>query len=143
MLVNAANLISCPEREKYVILLLDEMHIRQDIVFDKHTGEMIGFCNLGDVNEHLLQFERSLSEGDVTSDSENSPKLAKTMMVFMVRGLFSKLQFPYAQFPCADLSGEMLYEPFWEAVGRLETCGLKVHVIYSITSTFKQLHYSS
>ena len=94
MLVNAANLTSCPEREKYVILLLDEMHIRQDIAFDKHTGEMIGFCNLGDVNEHLLQFERSLSEIDDTSASENSPKLAKTMMVFMVRGLFSKLQIP-------------------------------------------------
>ena len=92
------------------------MHIRQDLVFDKHMGEMIGFCNLGNVNEHLLQFERSLSEGDDTSAFENSPKLAKTMMVFMVRGLFSKLQFPYAQFPCADLSGEMLYEPFWEAV---------------------------
>ena len=140
MLVNAANLTSCPEREKYVILLLDEMHIRQDIVFDKHTGEMIGFCNLGDVNEHLLQFERSLSESDDTSASENSPK---TMMVFMVRGLFSKLQFPYAQFPCADLSGEMLYEPFWEAVGRLETCGLKVHVIYKMLITIKQLHYFS
>ena len=26
------------------------------------------------------------------------------MMVFMVRGLFSKLQFPYAQFPAADLT---------------------------------------
>ena len=140
MLVNAANLTSCPEREKYVILLLDEMHIRQDIAFDKHTGEMIGFCNLGDVNEHLLQFERSLSESDDTSASENSPK---TMMVFMVRGLFSKLQFPYAQFPCADLSGEMLYEPFWEAVGRLETCWLKVHVIYKMLITIKQLHYFS
>ena len=30
------------------------------------------------------------------------------------------------QFPCADLSGEMFYELYWEAVGRLETCGLKV-----------------
>ena len=125
MLVNAANLMSCPEREKYVLLLLDEMHIRQDLVFDKHSGEMIGFCSLGDINEHLVQFEQSLSEGGNTSENQ-SPKLAKTMMVFMVRGLFSKLQFPYAQFPCADLSGEMLYKPFWEAVGRLETCGLKV-----------------
>ncbi len=45
----------------------------------------------------------------------------------MVRGLFSKLQFAYAQFPCAKLSGELQYEPFWEAAGRLEVCGLKVN----------------
>ena len=48
------------------------------------------------------------------------------MLVFMVRGLFSKLQFAYVQFPAHDLSGELLYEPFWETVGRLENCGLKV-----------------
>ena len=121
MLISAAKLNSCPERDKCVILLLDEMHIRQDLVFDKHSGEMIGFCNLGEINNHLLAFEQSLSKSEISS-----PKLAKTMMVIMVRGLFSKLQFPYVQFPCADISGDMLYEPFWEAVGRLEMCGLKV-----------------
>ena len=121
MLIHAAKVDSCPEREKNVILLLDEMHIREDIVFDKHSGAMIGFTRLGDVNDHLLQFERSL-----TNDQSSSPPLAKSMMVFMVRGLFSKLQFPYAQFPCANLSGDLLYEPFWEAVRRMETCGLKV-----------------
>ena len=125
MLVSAANLTTCPEREKCVLLLLDEMHIRQDLVFDKHTGEMIGFSNLGDINEYLVDFEKSVSDDNPPS-LENAPKLAKTMMVFMVRGLFSRLEFPYAQFPCADLSGELLYEPFWEAVCRLETCGFKV-----------------
>ncbi len=34
MLVDAAKVNSCPEREKYVILLLDEMHLRQDLVYD-------------------------------------------------------------------------------------------------------------
>ena len=124
MLIKAAKVESCPEREKCVILLLDEMHIREDLVFDKHTGAMIGYANLGDLNDHLLHFEQSLSDS-----APASPKLAKTMMVFMVRGLFSKLQFAYAQFPCADLSGDLLYEPFWEAVGRLETCGFKVGFI--------------
>ena len=31
--------------------------------------------------------------------------LAHSMVVIMVRGLFSRLEFPYAQFPCTDLSG--------------------------------------
>ena len=88
MLIQVAKVNTCPECEMNVILL-DEMHIREDIVFDKHSGAMIGFTKLGDINDHLLQFERSLTE------DQPSP-LAKSMMVFMVWGLFSKLQFPYA-----------------------------------------------
>ena len=55
-------------------------------------------------------------------------EVAKTMLVLMVCGLFNNLQFAYAQFPCADLLGEMLYKIFWEAVRRFENCRLKVKV---------------
>ena len=122
MLIHTAKVDTCPERERCTILLLDEMHIREDLVFDKHMRTMIGYTNLGDINTHLMKFERSLSE-----DTPNiSQEAAKSMLVFMVRGLFNSLQFAYAQFPCCDLSGEMLYDPFWEAVRRVENCGLKV-----------------
>ncbi len=43
---------------------------------------MIG---LGEVNDQLLAFERSVSDNE-----PSTPELAKTMMVFMVRGLFNK-----------------------------------------------------
>ena len=98
------------------------MHIKQDLVFDKHTGRLIGYTNLGDINSHLIDFEQSITSPAV-------PKFAKTMLVFMVRGLFNKLQFAYVQFPAADLSGDLLYDPFWEAVARIERCGLKVVII--------------
>ena len=118
--MDTARITTCPKREKYVVLLLDEMHIRDDLVYDKHSGKMIGFANLGEVNNHLSQYEESL-QGDMAA----GPQVAKTMVVFMVRGLFSKLQFPYAQFPCHTLAGSQMYDPFWEAVGRLENCGFK------------------
>ena len=47
-------------------------------------------------------------------------------LVLMVRGLFSKLVFPYAQFSCCKLSGELLVDPVWEAVSRLERQGFRV-----------------
>ena len=106
LLIEAAKVQSCPEREKCVILILDEMHIREQLVYDKHSGAFIGFANISDIVDHLAQFEQQISDED---GAVKSPKLAKTMMVFMVRGLFSTLQFPYAQFPCADISGDMLY----------------------------------
>ena len=59
---------------------------------------MTGFVDLGDVNNHLAAFERSLEE-----DGTSAQTLAKSMLVLMVRGLFSGLQFPYAQFPCCSL----------------------------------------
>ena len=122
-LAHAAALITLHEWQKCVILLLDEMHIKENLIYEKHSGSLIGFTNLGDVNNHLISFERK-----VDHTSLDDVPLAKSMMTFMVRGLFTTLQFPYSQFPCANVSGELLFDPFWEAVYRLERCGFKVCV---------------
>jgi len=42
-LMEAAKISNCEEKDKYVVLLMDEMHIREDIVYDKHSGEMLVF----------------------------------------------------------------------------------------------------
>lgn len=106
-----------------MILLLDEMYIREDLFYKKHSGDLVGFTNLGDVNNHLLAFERSL---ELDHPAEGS--LAKSMMTFMVRGLFSSLRFPYAHFPCTSITGDLMFQPFWEAVYHLERMGLKVRM---------------
>ena len=89
-LYQATNMTSCKEWEKFVCLLLDEMHIREDLVYSKSTGKLVGFCNLGEINNLLLSFEKSL-EAEI--DSISYPPLAKSMLVFMVRGLFSPLRY--------------------------------------------------
>lgn len=136
-LMEAANIASCPEYEKNVLLIMDEMHIKESLVFNKHTGALVGFTNLGEMNEHLQKFEQSLE----ANDGNTQEPLAKSVLVMMVRGLFSRLQFPYAQFPCEAVSGDQLYNPFWNAVMRLERYviarnGLTRHFIASyITCT--------
>ena len=120
-LFQAAKLETCSARQKLVVLLLDEMHIREDLVYDKHCGSVIGFTNLGEINNHLLAFERAI-EGTERDDGS----LAKSMLVMMVRGLFTSLRFPYAQFPCEKVTGDLLFQPFWHAVYRLERMGFKV-----------------
>lgn len=96
----------------------------------------MGFANLGDINSHLLAFESSL-------DDVEEP-LANSMLVLMVRGLFSKLQFPYAQFPCTSACGHQYFDIFWEAVCRLERCGFKVLACtcdgLSVNRRFMKLH---
>ena len=120
-LCRAAVIHTLKDYQTCVLLLIDEMHIKENLVYEKHTGSLIGFANLGEMNNHLIDFERQLEHKSL----ENAP-LAKTMMTFMVRGLFTGLQFPYAQFPCVNVSGDLLFDPFWEAIYRLERCGFKV-----------------
>ena len=93
-----------------------------------HEGELVGFADLGDVSNHLLAFERA-----VKGDGKTAPALAKTMMVFMVRGLFSSLRYAYAQFPCERVTGGLLFHPFWEAVYRLERMTFKVFNIIIVS----------
>ena len=39
-LMEAAQIHTCPERDKYIVLVMDEMHIKEDIVYDKHTDNL-------------------------------------------------------------------------------------------------------
>lgn len=84
-------------------------------------GALVGFVNLGEINTHLVKYENSLLQ-----ETGSMGTLANSMMVFMVKGLFSRLQFPYVQFPCTAVSGDLLFDPFWEAVRRLERSGFRV-----------------
>lgn len=56
----ASKVVSSAKWKKLVVLLVDEMYIREVLVFDKHSGKVIGFSNLGEINNHILAFEHSL-----------------------------------------------------------------------------------
>ena len=76
------------------MLILDEMKIQEDLVFDK-TGQVLhGFVNLGDVNSDLQKLEH-----EVSGDAAPSDGIATHMLTLMVRGIFFKFEFPYANFP--------------------------------------------
>ena len=49
-----------------VILLFDEIHIQKDLVYNKNTGALVGFVELGEVNNQLQQFERLLDRKGAT-----------------------------------------------------------------------------
>lgn len=61
-------------------------------------GAVSGFVNLGEIQSHLTAYEHSLDKSEI-------PSVANSMLVILVRGLCSKLNFPYTQFPCRSLRG--------------------------------------
>ena len=43
-------MVCTQEFEKCVVIVMDEMYIKEDLIYNKHIGELVGFTNLGDVN---------------------------------------------------------------------------------------------
>uniref|UniRef100_A0A1X7VEP6 Transposable element P transposase-like RNase H domain-containing protein n=1 Tax=Amphimedon queenslandica TaxID=400682 RepID=A0A1X7VEP6_AMPQE len=121
-----AKVSSLQEFQKYVGLIGDEMYIKEGLVYDKSTGKLVGYCDIGNINNHLLLLEKEYMGND---NSQTKTVLAKTMMVLMVRGLFMDFEFPYASFPTGNLTGEQMVPIFYEAILRIERSGLKVATI--------------
>ena len=51
------------------------------------------------------------------------------MLLFMVRGMFCALQFPYAHVATTGISADSLYPVVWEAVQWLESCDFLLPVM--------------
>ena len=102
-------------------LLFNEMHIKEGLVFNKNTGNLLGFVELGDVDDVFIKYSNSESGSELSS-----VPLAKSVLFIMVRGLTSDLTFAYAQFPVESLKGSQMFPLFWEAVHRLECVGFHV-----------------
>ena len=110
------------EWQKFAVLLHDEVKIKSDLVYCKHTGELIGFANLGEINNVLLDFEKHCQE-----NTDPMPDLATYMLVFMVRGITIRLEYPLAHFPCnGGITADSIFPLVWDAVRHLETIGIKV-----------------
>ena len=96
---------------------------------------------LGEINNELLKLER-----DCNSDVDHPP-IAKHLLVLMIRGIFFKLDFPYAHFGTQNATADILHPIIWEAVRQVECVGLKVICITADEASpnrrFFRMHKSS
>ena len=104
---------------KYGVVLFDEMYVKQGLVFEKSTGALFGFTDLGDFNNQLDEFEASLKH----NTSMLQRPIAKAMIVFMFKGLFTNIALPYAQFAATSLTGADLFPLLWKVIERLTRTG--------------------
>ena len=61
-LLDEANLTTIPESRRYISLVIDEMKIKEGLVYNKYSGEIIGLTNEGDINDDLLRLEQTAGE---------------------------------------------------------------------------------
>ena len=102
------------DSERFVIILFDEMKIQQNLVWDKHSGELIGFVDLGDIELNY-------------STLEKVDQVATHVLVFLVRSIVNPFKFSMANFSTTCATSFQIFPLFWKAVSICELqCMLKV-----------------
>ena len=130
-LARDAKLDEIEEWQKFACLTYDEIKIKEGLVYNKYTDKLVGFVALDSVIDHILEFERVCQSDGRTQ----KPDLASHMLVLLVRGIFTGLKFPLAQFPTTGGESYHLYPIVTEAIMRLEIMGFKVISLTSDGST--------
>ena len=114
------------------MLSFDEMSIKDELVFDSVSGELVGFANRGD-NMNIFQSNRN---------SQLSERVARKVLVFTVNGIASPLKCLLAYFATRSCTGSMLFSLAWKIIGNLECyLGLKVIAIVSDKACANQSFY--
>ena len=60
--------------ERYIVLVFAEMKLQEDLVWDKTTGKLMGFVDLGDIDLNYATLQ-------------NVQQLATHILVFMVKSI--------------------------------------------------------
>lgn len=101
---DSINLLSkqLENRNRDVVLLQDEMKIKDKLIYDRNTGKMTGFVMLDGVTNAL---------GDLLDEKRGST--ATHAVCFMARAVKSKVSLPVGHYCTSGLTAEQIYNMFW------------------------------
>lgn len=104
-----------PCEHRHCALLMDEMKIKSGLVFNKHSGALVGFVDLGRVNSDIQQVmeKKEPANGNIASQT----------LVFMARAIFKpSLTMPIAHYFSSNLTGTLIF---------LCVCVYLMYIIYT------------
>ena len=79
--------------ELYVVLLMDEMKIQEDLVWNKHIGDLIGYVDLRDVDLNYAALKKS-------------DQIASHILAFLVRSIVNPFKYSFANFATKTISAQ-------------------------------------
>lgn len=83
------NLDHLEDHQKYFSLILDEIQIKEDLIFQSSTGEFVGFQNLNEFRNKKCEFSNSTGQSCFTTDGQ---------------GFDKPLQIPFCIFPLQKIN---------------------------------------
>ena len=90
-------------------------------MYSKSIGCIVGFTDLGDINEELNEFERKFQ-----NSSTKFKELATYVICFMARGLMKRFSHPVSYFSSRGFTSDQLFPVTLTAIRILEAIGLEV-----------------
>ena len=94
--------------KRYVCLLIDEIKIKLNLVFDKHSGELIGYLDFKEPKKNFATIE------------EEKNTLAIHALIFYLWRIATNLKYSLAYFATNGVTSGKVMALFWEAVTILE-----------------------
>ena len=95
-------------------ILFDEIKIKLGLVYSKRTGSIVGFCDMGNMNNELEDFK------NLIENKEEDKSISTYVLTFMVKGFFTSLAYPFAYYAGQGFSSDLLYQCIWQSVRVLE-----------------------
>ena len=84
------------DKEKFIVLLMDEMKIQENLVWHKHNSELIGYVDLGDIDLNYATLSK------VTT-------VASHVLVFLIRSIVNPFKFSLANFATDGISAPQMF----------------------------------
>ena len=89
-------------------------------MYRKSTGELVGYTELGNINDELRLFESKVESEEYHQDFETQ------VIAYMVPGIFTNLVYPFGFFAGFGFTGAQLSPCTMEAIVFIEKIGSKI-----------------
>ena len=94
---------------------MDEMKIQENLVWDKHTGDLIGYVDFGDAELNYATLQKS--------------NIATHVLVFLLRSVVNPFKFSLANFATTGATPSQMFPLLWKAISICELNSLKVSAV--------------
>ena len=101
------------DNEKFFVMLMDEMKIQENLVWDKHTGDLIGYVDFGDAELNYATLQKSTD-------------IATNVLVFLLRSVVNPFKFSLANFATTGSTSSQMFQLLWKETSICELNSLNV-----------------
>ena len=105
------------------------MKIKSSLVYSRTSGKMVGFTEMGNMNDEFKTFQEKL-EREQSADKLDR-ELASHVIVYMVRSIFSNLSYTFAFFASTGFTASQLFPCTIETTKVLTCLGFHLRVYVS------------
>ena len=99
--------------EKFFVILMDEIKIQSNLVWDKHTEELVRYVDLGDAELNYAILEKT-------------DNIATHILALLIRSIVNPFKFVLANFATPGASASQMFSFLWKVNSICELNSLKV-----------------